>query len=57
VFAEAQKLLEQAVEVAPNDPEANYSVGMFYARQDQLQRASDYLEKAWPCARLCRCTE
>ena len=34
VFAEAQKLLEQAVEVAPND------------RQDQLQRASDYLEKA-----------
>ena len=35
-----------ALEVNPNDPDATYSLGMLYARQNELQQASEYLEKA-----------
>jgi Flp pilus assembly protein TadD len=30
----------------PDDPETNYSLGMLYAQQDQMQRASEYLQRA-----------
>ena len=35
---------ESAIE--PDNPEVNYSLGMFYAQQSQMQSASDYLQKA-----------
>ena len=45
-FVEAQKLLSHALEIQPDDPEANYSLGMFYAQQEKLTDALNYLERA-----------
>ena len=36
-FAEAEKFLNRAHEIEPDDPEVNYNLGMLYARQDQAQ--------------------
>ena len=38
--------MSRALEIQPDDPEVNYSLGMLYAQQNQMQRASDYLQKA-----------
>ena len=35
-FEKAQDCLTRALEIQPDDPEANYSLGMFYAQQNQL---------------------
>jgi tetratricopeptide (TPR) repeat protein/peroxiredoxin len=43
---EARRVLERAVEVAPQDPEANYGLGMVFAQADDTSRAYDYLRRA-----------
>ena len=43
---EARKTLELAVEVAPQDPEANYSLGMVFAQTDDTAKAYEYLQRA-----------
>ena len=45
-FAEAEKLLNRALESQPDDPEVHYSMGMLYARQDKFDQAMAYLEKS-----------
>jgi tetratricopeptide (TPR) repeat protein/peroxiredoxin len=42
----ARKVLERAVEVAPEDPEANYSLGMVFAQANDTAKAYDYLQRA-----------
>ena len=36
---DARKVLERAVEVAPQDPEANYSLGMVFAQTDDTDQS------------------
>ena len=43
---EARKVLELALEVAPQDPEANYSMGMVFAQADDTVKAYEYLQRA-----------
>jgi len=43
---EARKVLERALEVAPQDPEANYSLGMVFAQTDDSNQAYEYLQRA-----------
>ena len=46
-LADARKSFwNRAHEIEPDDPKVNYNLGMLYARQDQSQRAQQYLEKA-----------
>jgi tetratricopeptide (TPR) repeat protein len=45
-WEEARKVLERAVEVAPQDPEANYGLGMVFAQADDTAKAYDYLQRA-----------
>ena len=42
---EARRVLERAVAVGPQDPEANYSLGMVFAQLDDSDRAYDYLRE------------
>ena len=43
---EARKVLERAVAVAPEDPEANYSLGMVFAQGGENDKAYEYLQRA-----------
>ncbi len=43
---EARAVLESAVEVAPQDPEANYSLGMVFAQAGDNSKAYEYLQRA-----------
>jgi tetratricopeptide (TPR) repeat protein len=43
---EARKVLERALEVAPQDPEANYSLGMVFAQIEDIGKAYEYLQRA-----------
>jgi tetratricopeptide (TPR) repeat protein/peroxiredoxin len=43
---EARKALEFALEVAPEDPEANYSLGMVFAQTDDTAKAYEHLQRA-----------
>ncbi len=45
-WGEARKVLEQALEIAPSDPEANYSLAMVFAQADDTARAYEYLQRA-----------
>jgi Tfp pilus assembly protein PilF/peroxiredoxin len=45
-WEEARKILERAVEVAPEDPEANYGLGMVFAQADDTSKAYEYLQRA-----------
>jgi Tfp pilus assembly protein PilF/peroxiredoxin len=45
-WEEARKVLQRAVEVAPQDPEANYGLGMVFAQADDTAKAYDYLQRA-----------
>ena len=45
-YDEAHKVLERALEVAPQDPEANYSLGMVFAQTDDTAKAEEYLQRA-----------
>jgi tetratricopeptide (TPR) repeat protein len=45
-WEEARKVLERAVEVAPQDPEANYGLGMVFAQADDTAQAYEYLQRA-----------
>jgi tetratricopeptide (TPR) repeat protein len=45
-WEEARKVLERALEVAPEDPEANYSLGMVFAQTDETAKAEDHLQRA-----------
>ena len=42
----AQRVLECALTLNAEDPEANYSLGMVYAQQNDAQHAYEYLQKA-----------
>lgn len=44
---EAQRLIERAFELAPNDPAILDSKGWVYYRQNEPQRALDWLERAY----------
>ena len=44
--ARAKDTLTRALALQPDDPEANYSLGMFYAQQGQVQLAADSLRRA-----------
>jgi len=46
LWDEARKVLERALEVAPQDPEANYSLGMVFAQTDDNAKAYEYLQRA-----------
>ena len=43
---DARKVLEQAVDVAPQDPEANYSLGMVFAQTGDTTKAYEHLHRA-----------
>ena len=43
---DARKVLKRALEVAPQDPEANYSLGMVFAQTDDTTKAYEYLQRA-----------
>jgi tetratricopeptide (TPR) repeat protein len=43
---DARKILERAVEVAPGDPEANYSLGMVFAQTGDTAKAYEHLQSA-----------
>ena len=43
---EARTVLERALEVAPQDPEANYSLGMVFAQTGDNSNAYEYLQRA-----------
>ena len=43
---EARKVLERALEVAPQDPEANYSLGMVFAQTGDNAKAYEHLQRA-----------
>ena len=45
-WGDAQRVLERAVQVAPGDAEANYSLAMVFAQQGAVDRAYDYLQSA-----------
>ena len=45
-YDEARKILERALEIAPQDPEANYSLGMVFAQTDDTAKAEEYLQRA-----------
>jgi len=42
----ARAILQRAVEVAPEDPEANYSLGMVFAQNNDTGKAYEYLQRA-----------
>lgn len=39
-------MLRRALQLNPEDPEANYSLGMVFAQLDDTDRAYEYLQKA-----------
>ena len=41
----------RALEIQPDDPEVNYSLGMFYAQQSQMQRQRTICRKRLICVR------
>ncbi len=43
---EAGRVLERALQVAPDDPEANYSLGMVFAQTDDTANAYQHLQRA-----------
>jgi tetratricopeptide (TPR) repeat protein len=43
---EARTVLQRALEVAPQDPEANYSLGMVFAQLEDNSEAYEYLQRA-----------
>ena len=43
---EARTVLERALEVAPQDPEANYSLAMVFAQTDETDEAYQHLQRA-----------
>lgn len=43
---DARKVLALAVEVSPEDPEANYSLGMVFAQTNDPDKAYEYLQRA-----------
>jgi tetratricopeptide (TPR) repeat protein len=43
---DARGVLERALEVAPQDPEANYSLAMVFAQIDETDKAYQYLQRA-----------
>jgi tetratricopeptide (TPR) repeat protein len=43
---QAREVLERAVALAPQDPEANYSLGMVFAQAGDNGKAYDYLQRA-----------
>jgi tetratricopeptide (TPR) repeat protein len=43
---DARKVLERALEVAPQDPEANYSLGMVFAQTGENDKAYEHLQRA-----------
>ncbi len=43
---DARQVLEHALQVAPQDPEANYSLGMVFAQTDDTGKAYEYLQRA-----------
>ena len=45
-WSEARKVLERAVDIGPQDPEANYSLGMVFAQLNDTGHAQDYLQRA-----------
>ena len=45
-YDEARQVLERALEIAPQDPEANYSLGMVFAQTDGSAKAEEYLQRA-----------
>ena len=45
-WEDARKVLTHALEVAPQDPEANYSLGMVFAQLNDTDKAYDYLQTA-----------
>ena len=45
-WSDAREVLEQAVQVSPDDPEANYSLGMVSAQIDDTAQAYEYLQRA-----------
>ena len=45
-WAAAKESLQKALDLAPEDPEANYSLGMVYAQLGDTERAYDHLKKA-----------
>ena len=42
----ARQVLQRAVDLAPNDPEANYALGMVFAQTDDTAKAYDHLQAA-----------
>ncbi|HYM75302.1 MAG TPA: FG-GAP-like repeat-containing protein [Candidatus Dormibacteraeota bacterium] len=46
LWDQARAVLERALEVAPDDPEANYSLGMVFAQIDDTGKAEDHLHRA-----------
>ena len=50
-FEKAQECLNRALEIQPDDPEVNYSLGMLYAQQNQLTAAlSNFCRRPLNCA-------
>jgi len=45
-WQEARKVLELAISTAPDDPEANYSLGMVFAQTNETEKAEEYLHRA-----------
>src|SRR5579862_5712211 len=45
-FAEARKLLTQAVQISPKDPALWFHLGVSYSQLNQVDQAIDALEKA-----------
>ncbi len=43
---DARSVLERAIEVSPQDAEANYSLGMVFAQTDDTTKAYGYLQRA-----------
>jgi tetratricopeptide (TPR) repeat protein/peroxiredoxin len=43
---EASDVLQRALQVAPQDAEANYSLGMVFAQTDDTVKAEEYLQRA-----------
>jgi tetratricopeptide (TPR) repeat protein len=43
---DARAVLERALQVAPQDPEANYSLAMVFAQTDETDKAYKYLQRA-----------
>lgn len=45
--AQAQTMLEKAVELAPDDVSINYNLGLVYAKQKKFDQALPYAQKAY----------